>query len=162
MSVDIVRGGPERIADLEPLWLALRDHHGAVAESWGALQDDATSWAARRESYERWLGEPGAFVLVAERDGRAVGYALVRIDQRPSPTWRSLGRAAELETLSVLPEERGRGLGGALLDAVDAELERIGVAEIGLTVVEPNAAARRFYERRGFETLFLHMRRRSR
>lgn len=161
-EVKIVRAGPERIPDLEPLWLALRDHHGSVTAPWGPLQDDVASWEARRESYERWLHEPDAFVLIAERDGRPVGYALVRISQGHSPTWRALGRAAELETLSVLPEERGRGLGSALLDAVDAELERIGVADIGLTVVEPNAGARRFYERRGFETLFLHLRRRAR
>jgi ribosomal protein S18 acetylase RimI-like enzyme len=157
----IVRGGPERIPDLEPLWLALRDHHHSVTADWGPVHDDTTSWDRRRRAYERWLREPDAFVLVAEQDGRAVGYALVRVSG-PSPTWAGLERSGEIETLSVLPGARGRGIGAALLEAVDAELDRIGVAETVLTVVEPNVGARRFYERLGFETLFLTMRRRRR
>jgi ribosomal protein S18 acetylase RimI-like enzyme len=158
-DVVIVRGGPERIPDLEPLWLALRDHHQSVTASWGPVHDDTTSWDRRRRAYERWLREPEAFVLLAEVDGRPAGYALVRVSG-PSPTWAGLERYGQVETLSVLPGARGRGIGAALLDAVDAELERIGVTEVELTVVEPNVAARRFYERRGFETLFLTMRRR--
>ncbi len=158
-EVVIVRGGPERIADLEPLWLALRDHHHSVTPGWGPIHDDTTSWDRRRHAYERWLREPDAFVLVAESGGRPFGYALVRVSG-PSPTWAGLERVGQVETLSVSPGARGRGIGAALLDAVDAELERIGVSEIELTVVEPNVGARRFYERRGFETLFLTMRRR--
>lgn len=159
-DISIVRGGPERIGDLEPLWLALRDHHHSVTPGWGPVHDDTTSWDRRRRSYERWLREPDAFVLVAQTaDGRAVGYALVRVSG-PSPTWSGVERYGQVETLSLLPGARGRGLGTALLEAVDDELDRIGVAEVELTVVEPNAGARRFYERMGFETLFLTMRRR--
>ena len=56
---------------------------------------------------------------------------------------------ADLDTFSVLPEERGRGLGGRLLDEVYAELRRRGIGELALAVMEGNDDAVRFYERRG-------------
>jgi GNAT superfamily N-acetyltransferase len=56
---------------------------------------------------------------------------------------------ADLDTLSVLPEERGNGLGGRLLDEAYAELRRRGIGELALAVMEGNDDARRFYARRG-------------
>ena len=75
----------------------------------------------RRGDYERWLAEPGSFALVAEEDGEAVGYAVVHL-QGPDETWVTGERTAELETIAVLPEQRGAGIGAALMDAVDREL----------------------------------------
>jgi ribosomal protein S18 acetylase RimI-like enzyme len=57
---------------------------------------------------------------------------------------------AELDTLSVLPEERGNGLGGLLMDAVYAELRALGIEELGVAVMAGNDRALAFYERRGF------------
>jgi hypothetical protein len=107
-DIVIVRGGPERIPDLEPLWLALRDHHHSVTASWGPVHDDTTSWDRRRRTYERWLREPEAFVLVAEIAGRAAGYALVRVSG-PSPTWAGLERYGQVETLRCCPARAGGG-----------------------------------------------------
>jgi len=52
-------------------------------------------------------------------------------------------------TLSVAPNSRGGGIGTALMDAVDAELERRGVHSLEIAVMAGNDRARAFYERRG-------------
>ena len=100
----------------------------------------------RRAFYERPLAQPDSFFLLAERDGRPVGYAAVAV----GGTEASLvvgERVASLESLSVLPEERGQGLGRRLMDAVFEELRRLDVEEISLAVMEGNDDAWRFYER---------------
>ena len=58
---------------------------------------------------------------------------------------------ADVETLSVMPSARSGGVGTALMDAVEAELNAIGVREIRLGVVAGNDDAIRFYERRGMQ-----------
>ena len=68
-------------------------------------------------------------------------------------------RTAELETLAVLPEQRGAGIGGALMDAVDQELGRLGIDDLWVVVVAGNADALRFYERRGLRTYMHRMHR---
>ena len=56
---------------------------------------------------------------------------------------------AVIETLSVDPDWRGRGVGTELMDAVDDELDRIGVRDLFVDAVATNEQAPRFYERRG-------------
>lgn len=156
----ISREGPEAIPELEPLWLALQAHHGEVAPGFGPMRTPADSWAMRRARYEQWLAEPGAFVLVARgHDGRAAGYALVVLREH-GPSWTGAAdRIGDVETLVVLPEARGHGLGHELLAAARAHLATLGVVQVQLTVVAPNAAARRFYAREGFGEAFLVLRR---
>ena len=71
-------------------------------------------------------------VLVAERNGRPVGFAAVSGD------W--------LEQLYVAPEAIGTGVGRSLLDAVKADHPE----GLSLYVFAENARARRFYEAAGF------------
>ena len=106
------------------------------------------SWAAARAQYAKWLRDPETFLLIAEQAGRAVGFALVTLGE-PYWGWVSGNRVADVDTLSVLAESRGRGVGTELMDAVEAELEQRGVGEFRIVVLMRNADARRFYERRG-------------
>jgi ribosomal protein S18 acetylase RimI-like enzyme len=150
-EIEITRAGAERIDDVEPLWHAMHGHHRAVAGHLAAVapfRSDHESWARRRAFYERLLARPGSFFLLAEHDGRLVGYAAVAVGGTEASL--EVGeRVGSLESLSVLPEERGQGLGGRLMDAVFEELRRLGVEEISLAVMEGNDDAGRFYERLG-------------
>ncbi|MEJ7818344.1 MAG: GNAT family N-acetyltransferase [Thermoleophilaceae bacterium] len=153
-DLQVVRGGPERIADLQPLWAALQAHHAALAPLLVGLTARSIdeSWARRRPRYDEWLAEPDAFVLIAERAGRPIGYALVRVVDG----FHSFGpneRVGSVETLSVLPAARGAGAGTALMDAAERELARIGVRELKLAVVAGNDEALRFYARRGLNAV---------
>jgi ribosomal protein S18 acetylase RimI-like enzyme len=149
----IVRAGAERIDDLQPLWEALSRHHGEVAPELAAIGERRRledSWAVRRALYESLFSEPGTFVLIAELGPSPVGYALVHV-RGPEETWSTGDRVAELETLTVLPDSRGRGVGTALVEAVFSELRALGVRQWAVGAIAANADAIRFYER--FEVL---------
>ena len=152
----IARHGPEVIDELRPLWLAMAHHHGEVAASMGPIREDDDTWARRRAHYERQLARPGAFVLVAREEGRAVGYAMVTMEEA-SVTWPEPDGWAEIDSLSVLPEARGGGLGSRLIARVQEEAGPD--VELRLFAMAENTAALRFYERESFET-FIHVMRR--
>ena len=139
---------PARLDDLEPLWRSLHAHHREVS-SLPVLADDDLSWERRRAWYGRLLADGEGFVVVARHAGTPVGYALVEVRDGADDTWPYGRRMAEVVTLSVAPDSRGGGIGTALMDAVDAELERRGVDSLEIAVMAGNDRARAFYERRG-------------
>lgn len=151
----------ERLADddldrLRPLWLALHAHHRAVAPELAPYVDDDTSWRWRRAFYEHALASGGFAVVVRSQD-RDIGYALVA----PEPHhWYATfvtdsPMLAELQTLVILPDARGRGLGGRLFDAVEAELGARTAVDRVIGVLPQNARATAFYEERGYEPTWL-------
>ena len=93
---------------------------------------------------------------MARRGERAIGYAMVKIEDVDA-VWYTGKLQSELESLSVLPEERGSGLGGRLMDAVNERLAELGVNDMVIGVDSINERALRFYEARGFKVGFLLM-----
>jgi ribosomal protein S18 acetylase RimI-like enzyme len=69
--------------------------------------------------------------------------------QGPDDTWPVGERYAELYSLSVTPDQRGRGIGTALFDAVERELNSRRIADLAVAIMVGNTSAIRFYERRG-------------
>jgi ribosomal protein S18 acetylase RimI-like enzyme len=145
-AVEIERRGADVVDELEPLWLTLKNHHGARTPG-QAVHDDATSWNRRREEYADWIAEEGSFFLVARDGGRPVGYALVLVHPG-SPTWIEPRRIALVQDLAVASDQRGKGVGRALLDRVHDES---GCDVVELEVLSANEPALRFYQRLGFE-----------
>jgi len=155
-AVNIERRGADAIGELEPLWLELKNHHGACTPN-VPVRGDAESWSLRRRDYERWLSEPGAFLLVAREDGRTAGYALVRLEEA-GPTWSEPARVAVVQDIAVAESARGGGIGRALLDRVGGES---GCDVVQLAVLCANVSAKAFYERLGFEPFVEILRRRD-
>ena len=60
---------------------------------------------------------------------------------------------AYVNTLDVMPQWQRRGLGRALLRAVETEVQRAGARDVGLHVSVENEAARRLYEGLGYRCL---------
>ena len=87
--------------------------------------------------------------LVAEREGRLVGYALYY------PAFGSFRARWRLwlEDLYVEPEERGTGTGVALMAELAREVERGGYYSLDWEVLDWNRSALDFYERLGGEPL---------
>ena len=71
-------------------------------------------------------------------------------------TLRTGARMAELESLAVLPGERGAGVGSALMTAVHELVRSLGIDEVMLYVMDGNESAMRFYERYGMRP-YLHV-----
>jgi ribosomal protein S18 acetylase RimI-like enzyme len=161
VDVAITRAGAEALDRLRPLWLELHHHHQAVGgPALGPYVDDDDSWTACRATYAGLLARDG-FVLLAERGDDLVGYALVAVlpatETILDDTWRTGERIAEIETVCVAPSERGAGIGSALLDRADHELEAAGIADVLIGAVAANTDAIRLYERRGFRPAWLYL-----
>ncbi len=89
------------------------------------------------------LSRYGRFFLVAEVDGRVVGYA--------SATLR--GKAGHLVSIAVLPEFRRLGIGKALLKALLERLREAGARSVTLEVSVRNKAAINLYLKMGFKAV---------
>jgi [ribosomal protein S18]-alanine N-acetyltransferase len=88
------------------------------------------------------LAVPGVWLTLAELNGRAAGFALVRgvLDE------------AELLLLGVIPEARRHGVGSALLRAVFADCVDRKISSIHLEVRAGNDAIK-LYENTGFSKI---------
>ena len=147
--VRILLAGAERVDEVRELWLALHRHHRAVHEAVPLVEDDEASWERRRALYFDRLSSHTGFLVLAVDDDAVLGYALVVIEAGPDDTF-PVGQAyAELYSLSVAPDHRGRGIGTQLLDFVDGELARRSIHDLKVAVMTGNADALRLYERRG-------------
>jgi ribosomal protein S18 acetylase RimI-like enzyme len=151
----IERRGADALDEIASLWHALKNHHAECTPGIPVRGDDE-SWALRRSDYEGWLAQPGAFLLLAREDDRAVAYALVRI-QEAGPTWLEPDRYAIVQDIAVAATARGGGIGRALLDRVYSES---GCDVVELVMLSANASAKAFYERLGFEPFAETLRRR--
>jgi GNAT superfamily N-acetyltransferase len=74
--------------------------------------------------------------------------AMAAIDGEPAGTISTNNN--RVESLFVVPEKWGSGVGGALLDAALAALAEQGSTAAELDVMADNLRARRFYESRGW------------
>lgn len=92
---------------------------------------------------------PVAEVLIAERDGEALGYALF------FPTFSSFltSTGVWLEDLFVRPSHRGEGVGRALLSAVAARVREQGGERLEWAALDWNELALGFYRRIGARTM---------
>jgi ribosomal protein S18 acetylase RimI-like enzyme len=154
--MEVRRWGEERLAELEPLWRDMHAHHGEL-EDVPPVRPFAASWAQRQEQYRGWLRSGEGVLLVAEvGDAKPVGYLMLTIGAGPA-TWDVGDKAAEIESIAVLTQERSGGVGKALMDAAIDAAAGAGATAVGVGVVHSNAAAIRFYERAGFKPFYLQM-----
>ncbi len=87
------------------------------------------------------LAEPDTLMLVAEDgSGNIVGFSLTYLDDEPEP-W--------VESLHVLRELRGSGIGTLLMRCTAERVIASGHSSMRLGVISGNVAAARFYERLG-------------
>lgn len=89
---------------------------------------------------------PTSLVFIAYAEARAVGIATCF---RGFSTFLAKP-LINIHDLAVLDEYRGRGIGGALLAAVEDEARASGCGRVTLEVQENNHRARGVYERCGF------------
>jgi ribosomal protein S18 acetylase RimI-like enzyme len=79
-------------------------------------------------------------LLVAAVDGAVVGTVMVGYD----------GHRGAVNYLAVAPEQRGRGIGSALMDAAETLLRARGCPKVALSVRAEHAEVSAFYARRGY------------
>ena len=107
-----------------------------------------SSAAGRESALRRLLAAPefGAVWLV-QVEGSTAGYiALCR-----GFSIEFDGFDAFIDEFFLLPEYRGRGVGGRVLELIRDEARRLDINALHLEVARDNDAARRLYRRAGFE-----------
>lgn len=122
-----------------------------VATDAGRYDPTATdlSWATRTGSTyaASLLASDDNLVLIA-RDGQAViGHLVARLH---GPGTVHPIRVAELESIHVYPEHRGRGIGEQLVNAFLVWAADKGAQRASVTAYASNEGAQRFYARHGF------------
>ena len=101
------------------------------------------------------LSDETSIFLIAELDGKAVGYAKLIIDNvEPGITAE---RPVELSRLYSHQEYLGRGVGQTLMDACFDRAGEEGCDVMWLGVWEYNPRAQRFYEKNGFRVVGKHV-----
>ena len=90
---------------------------------------------------------PAEVESLALRDGRRRILGLI--------TWWVQGDRAEIVSLHAAPP--GEGTGTALMDAAEAALRRRGVRQAVLATTNDNVHALRFYVRRGYRLVHVHL-----
>jgi len=95
-----------------------------------------------------WLSGPGTSLLggyVWIEDGHLVGNVTVTEERAKAEDWT-------ISNVAVLPEYRGRGIAGRLVDTALAHVRSRGGRRVFLQVRSDNVTALSLYRRRGFRT----------
>jgi GNAT superfamily N-acetyltransferase len=102
--------------------------------------------------YVEGFGRAGDFGIVAEEGGEPRGAAWWRYFQAGAPGYGFVDESTPEVSAAVLPPHRGRGIGTALLEALEHEAHEQGIKRLSLSVERDNPAAA-LYERLGFRPL---------
>src|ERR1043166_8656683 len=120
----------------------LHDFRRIVEAYWQEVmpQSDVVRNPDRREAYVRerftWAGgDRQPYWAVA--DGRRVGFVAYAVD--------AAKQSASIEDFYVVPDVRRRGYGAAMVQALYAQLDRLGVALVELNVRRDNPHALGFW-----------------
>jgi ribosomal protein S18 acetylase RimI-like enzyme len=137
--------------------LLVKMHHDLDPQRFFLIGDGDT--AKLEEGYGRWLvrqsSSKDAFVLVADVDGKAVGYVCGTLEDRD---WMALRDACGvLQDIYVDAPARRRGLARSLLEALATRFRERGAPRVVLSTAAKNETAQRFFESVGFRRTMIEM-----
>jgi ribosomal protein S18 acetylase RimI-like enzyme len=126
-------GGAEDLDLVGPLWVAVHHRHAETMPQLGPTSATTKPGACGGALYVELLAKPDTLLLVANVDDAVVGYGLahvVPVDETwISDTWATGRRIGVIESLSVLPQYRGGGLGSELLRRLEEHLAEQGMQD---------------------------------
>ena len=157
----VEEGGAADVELLESMWVAVHHQHQQAMPQLSPYVSDAETWRERRGLYDRLFAEHDPVLLLGrhhdELVGYALGYTMPAAGTWLADTWVTGDRIGEVESLSVLPEYRGRGLGSRLLGDLQECLHRQGAVDFILGALAGNADAIRLYQRHGYRPTWLYL-----
>ncbi|HYS72858.1 MAG TPA: GNAT family N-acetyltransferase [Thermoplasmata archaeon] len=140
-----------RFADLGTLarmWEELEKHHVDLG---GPEYRVARGWKGEWQRFARnHIGRKDRLCLVAEPDGRAIGFLLGAVLERPKVFERR--RYGHIYDVFVDAARRNRGVGEALANAALEWFRAHRVDRVELYAHTRNESGLRFWKRMGFET----------
>jgi ribosomal protein S18 acetylase RimI-like enzyme len=158
---EIREGTAADVDRLEELWVAVHHTHMDAMPELAPYVSDARTWELLREHYVHLFERPDTLLALAFVGEELAGYTIGAIHPVQGSwvpdTWETGPRYGEVESIGVAPAHRGAGIGGALLDRLDAHFAQHGVEDVVIGALAGNAAAIRLYERRGFRPTWLYL-----
>lgn len=153
-NVTIRRANASDIPGIQRLYRQLDKHHAdLLPDVFQPLDGDARA----DEVLRKWIERDDADCLLAEVDGRVVGFLNAQKSNHPSfPMFRPHAFAM-IENAVVDKKHRGRGIGRTLFDAAMAWAKEHGLRYVQTTVWYDNAAAREFYVAQGFRPMTVRL-----
>jgi ribosomal protein S18 acetylase RimI-like enzyme len=106
--------------------------------------------------YETHVRSSNKKAIVAEEDGRVVGYLLGSIEKR-SPIFKTT-HIAFISDAGVTRERRNRGIGTKLVKEFVAWAKEKRMKYITLSVIPDNELEVKFWRKHGFKTILFHQR----
>ena len=140
------------VTDLDQLYIFEQDIIGAERAFDPTLKKEKTHYYDLKEM----ITSPNVRLVVAELNNIiiATGYASIV----PSKPWSSHTRHAYLGFMYVLPQFRGQGINGRIIDALKEWAYSHNTRELRLEVYSDNISALNAYEKIGFSKHILEMR----
>jgi ribosomal protein S18 acetylase RimI-like enzyme len=134
---------------------ATKDDQELIRELWVEFEAELAAPTYLRESWEDAWSDLAQTVregvaLIAEEDGRAVGFVFCVLGERGRQT-------AHVSDIYVRPDARNKGIGRALLAGILEPARASGLEHASLEVLIRNNDARRLYERLGFTPMDVFM-----
>jgi diamine N-acetyltransferase len=105
----------------------------------------------------RLLDDPDVVLLIAEEDGGALGFAVVRREASAGNTFALPRLRALVEGIGVAATARRRGAGRALMAGAEELARSWGAASVVLDVQSFNTGAESFYRSLGYATVTRRM-----
>ncbi len=120
----------------------IQDYGEDFDDSWGFSEDGT-------EYISQWIQGENCLTLVAEENGKIIGYLAAEI--RDLPAWRKQSKSAEIVEIFVLTEFRGHGIGSQLVEKCLLWCRKKGVQKVKLEASAGNADGIRFYKKFGLK-----------
>jgi len=122
-----------------------------------AIHADALPWRFKHPAaspypaaeVESRLARPDIVAFLARQDGASVGYVIAEIIRQPDTARHHAHSTIYVHEISVRETARRHGIGRALLDAVKAHGEALGITTLALDTWAFNAGALAFFQRYG-------------
>ncbi|MFN3276918.1 MAG: GNAT family N-acetyltransferase [Paracoccus hibiscisoli] len=130
-----------RVTDLPAILALLAD------DALGAGREDPTDIARYRAAFDQIDADPAQLLAIAEVAGRVVG--TLQLTFIPGLS-RGGALRGQIEAVRVARDQRGAGLGRAMMDWAIAECRDRGCALVQLTTDRARPDAHRFYDGLGF------------
>lgn len=136
------------------LWQEMTDYHIEMSSIDFEMNDDAPKLFMK--FFENNVRSRNKKAIVAEEDGRIIGYLLGAIQKRP-PVFKTTHQAF-ITDAAVTENKRKSGVGTKMLKVFKAWAKEKGMMYIALSVAFENEIGKKFWNKQGFKTILLSQR----
>jgi len=153
IRIEIRDAAEDDLQSVVRLWEMLAKHHENVSEHFRLAWDSKRNWA---KYLEKKFSEPSTKLIVAEEDGKIVGFMLCLLSPN-APIFKER-KIGVISDAYVLEERRRKGVTRKMLDVAARWFRKNKVRYVQLAVAHYNMDARAVWRNLGFEPYMLYKR----